>query len=142
MTDDMGGSYFSFKAIFITLIVLATVICISIFAKGMFNLMPILFAIIIGYIVCIPLGLVDIEPVRQASLFSFMDKGIMEQVLLMPSFKLDAILAIAPISLVTIIEHVGDITTNSAVVGKDFMKDPGVHRTLLGDGIATSFAGL
>lgn len=55
---------------------------------------------------------------------------------------MDAILAIAPIALVTLIEHVGDITTNSAVCGKNFMDDPGVHRTLMGDGIATAWAGL
>ena len=63
-------------------------------------------------------------------------------IVLLPSFKLDAILAIAPIALVTLIEHVGDVTTNSAVCGKNFMEDPGVHRTLMGDGIATAWAGL
>lgn len=142
LKNELDESFFSWKAVLITVTVLATVICISVFAKGMFNLMPILFAIIIGYLVCIPFGLVDISPVKDAEIFSFMDKGILDQVLLAPTFKLDAILAIAPISLVTIIEHMGDITTNSAVVGKNFIEDPGVHRTLLGDGIATSFAGL
>lgn len=133
---------FSLKAVFVTIVVLLTVICISVFAKGIFNLMPILFAIIIGYLVCVPLGFVNLEPVRSAHFFSFMDADIMEQLLLMPTFKADAILAIAPIALVTLIEHVGDITTNSAVVGKNFMIDPGIHRTLLGDGLATAFAGL
>lgn len=71
-----------------------------------------------------------------------MDSNIIDQLLLLPSFKLDAILAIAPIALVTLIEHVGDVTTNSAVCGKNFMEDPGVHRTLMGDGIATAWAGL
>ena len=136
LKNDLGESFFSWKA------VLITAIGISIYAKGIFNLMPILFAIVIGYLVCIPLGLVDINPVREAEFFSFMDKGIIEQVLLLPAFRLDAILAIAPISFVTIIEHVGDVTTNSAVVGRNFMEDPGIHRTLLGDGLATSFAGL
>ena len=65
-----------------------------------------------------------------------------QQLLCIPQFKLDAILAIAPIALVTMIEHVGDITTNGAVVGKNFMVDPGVHRTILGDGLATALAGL
>jgi len=142
LTNENGESVFSFKAVLVTIVVLATCICISVFAKGIYNLMPILFAIIVGYIVCIPLGLVDFTPVRQAEWLSFMDKNIMKQLLLMPKFELDAILAIAPISLVTLIEHVGDITTNSAVVGKNFMVDPGVHRTLLGDGLATSWAGL
>ena len=142
LTNENVESVFSFKSVLVTIVVLATCICISVFAKGIYNLMPILFAIIVGYIVCIPLGLVDFTPVRQAEWLSFMDKNIMKQLLLMPKFELDAILAIAPIALVTLIEHVGDITTNSAVVGKNFMVDPGVHRTLLGDGIATSWAGL
>ena len=60
----------------------------------------------------------------------------------LPKFELGAILSIAPIALVTFMEHIGDITTNSTVVGKDFLKDPGLHRTLLGDGLATMFAGL
>lgn len=133
---------FSPKAVLVTAIVLATVICISVFAKGIYNLMPILFAIIIGYLVCIPLGYFNLDPVRSAHLFSFMDDNVRAQLLLMPTFKTDAILAIAPIALVTLIEHVGDITTNSAVVGKNFMIDPGIHRTILGDGLATAFAGL
>jgi uracil permease len=59
----------------------------------------------------------------------------------MPSISLTGIIAIAPIALVVFIEHIGDITTNGAVVGKDFFKDPGIHRTLLGDGLATIAAG-
>ncbi len=133
---------FSLKALIVTVAVLTTVVCISIFAKGIYNLMPILFAIIVGYLVSIPLGFVNFDPVRNAEVFSFMDTNIRAQLFLAPVFKLDAILAIAPIALVTLIEHVGDITTNSAVCGKNFMIDPGVHRTLLGDGLATSLAGL
>jgi uracil permease len=60
----------------------------------------------------------------------------------LPKFELNAILTIAPVALVTFMEHIGDITTNGSVVGKDFFKEPGLHRTLLGDGIATAFAGL
>lgn len=133
---------FSLKAVLVTVVVLATVICISVFAKGIYNLMPILFAIIIGYIVCIPLGFVNLQPVRDSEIFSLMDKNIRQQLFLLPTFKLDAILAIAPIAFVTLIEHVGDITTNSAVVGKNFIVDPGIHRTLLGDGLATALSGL
>lgn len=133
---------FSMKAVLVTVLVLATVICISVFAKGIYNLMPILFAIIVGYLICIPMGFIDMTPMREAHALSFMDQDIMAQVLCMPAFKADAILAIAPIALVTLIEHVGDITTNSAVVGKNFMIDPGIHRTILGDGLATALAGL
>lgn len=133
---------FNIKALIVTVVVLATVVCISVFAKGIYNLMPILFAIIVGYIICIPMGFVNFAPVRDAEWFSLMDSSIRAQLLLAPAFDLEAILAIAPIALVTLIEHVGDITTNSAVVGKNFIEDPGVHRTILGDGVATAFAGL
>ena len=142
LPNEAGDSVFSLKAVLITVIVLAVCIGISVFAKGIYNLMPILFAIIIGYIVCIPLGLVDFSPVSNANFISLMDENIRSQLFLLPTFELDAILAIAPIALVTLIEHVGDITTNSAVCGKNFMDDPGVHRTLMGDGIATAWAGL
>ena len=133
---------FSMKAVLVTLVVLTTVIVISVFAKGIFNLMPILFAIIAGYLVCLPLGFTDFTAVQNAHFISLMDRDILSQLLCVPTFKADAILAIAPIALVTLIEHVGDITTNSAVVGKNFMIDPGVHRTILGDGLATALAGL
>lgn len=133
---------FSLKAVLVTVVILTVVICVSIFAKGIFNLMPILFAIIAGYLVCLPLGFCDFTAVREAHFLSFMDKDIVSQLLCIPQFKLDAILAIAPIALVTMIEHVGDITTNGAVVGKNFMVDPGVHRTILGDGLATALAGI
>ena len=133
---------FSLKSVLVTVVILTVVICVSIFAKGIFNLMPILFAIIAGYLVCLPLGFCDFTAVREAHFLSFMDKDIVAQLLCIPQFKLDAILAIAPIALVTMSEHVGDITTNGAVVGKNFMVDPGVHRTILGDGLATALAGL
>lgn len=133
---------FSLKAVLVTVVILTVVICVSIFAKGIFNLMPILFAIIAGYLVCLPLGFCDFTAVREAHFLSFMDKDIMAQLLCAPKFRADAILAIAPIALVTMIEHVGDITTNGAVVGKNFMVDPGIHRTILGDGLATALAGL
>ena len=129
---------FSLKAVLVTAVILTVVICVSIFAKGIFNLMPILFAIIAGYLVCLPLGFCDFTAVREAHFLSFMDKDIMAQLLCIPKFRADAILAIAPIALVTMIEHVGDITTNGAVVGKNFMVDPGIHRTILGDGLAVT----
>lgn len=133
---------FDLKAVFVTICVLATVVAISIFAKGIFNLMPILFAIIVGYLVSYFMGFCDFEEVKTAHFFSFMDAGIRDQLLCIPTFKAHAILSIAPIALVTMVEHVGDITTNSAVTGQNFMVDPGVHRTLLGDGLATALAGL
>ena len=133
---------FSMRSVLVTVLVLLTIIAISVFAKGIFNLMPILFGIIAGFLVCIPMGFTDFTAVSNASFFSFMDKNILDQLICLPVFRADAILAIAPIAVVTMIEHVGDITTNGAVVGQNFMMDPGIHRTLLGDGLATAFAGL
>ncbi|MBQ9341821.1 MAG: uracil permease, partial [Lachnospiraceae bacterium] len=130
------------RCLIITGVVLCVVIGFSVFAKGILNLMPILFGIIAGYIVCGILGFTDFSAVSSADWLAFTDKDILAQVLLLPSFKADAILAIAPIALVTLVEHVGDITTNGGVVGQNFLEDPGVHRTILGDGLATAFAGL
>ncbi len=150
-TSATGSAFFKDgnfepKYALVAFLVIVIIISISVFAKGFFNLMPILFALIIGYVICIPLGILDTtawgEGFRSASFLSFTDNHILDQLLVLPEFDLNAILAIAPISLVTIIEHVGDITTNSAVVGKNFIADPGVHRTLIGDGLATSMAGL
>ena len=133
---------FNLKAVFVTVCVLATVVAVYIFAKGIFNLMPILFAIIVGYLVSYFMGFCDFEAVKTAHFFSFMDTSIRDQLLCVPTFKAHAILSVAPIALVTMVEHVGDITTNSAVTGQNFMVDPGIHRTLLGDGLATALAGL
>ena len=133
---------FNLKAVVVTICVLATVVAVSIFAKGIFNLMPILFAIIVGYLVSYFMGFCDFEAVKTAHFFSFTDTSIRDQLLCVPTFKAHAILSVAPIALVTMVEHVGDITTNSAVTGQNFMVDPGVHRTLLGDGLATALAGL
>lgn len=126
----------------VAFIVVLTMVAISIFTKGFFKLVPILIAVVVGYVVSLLMGLVNTEAIVNASWFSFGNKEVVEQVFLMPSFSWSAVLAIAPIALVVFIEHIGDITTNGAVVGKDFLKDPGVHRTLLGDGVATAFAGL
>ncbi|MDA3846484.1 MAG: uracil-xanthine permease family protein [Vallitaleaceae bacterium] len=136
------GSVFSTTSLIISSIVVLTMILIAIFTKGFFKLVPILIAVVVGYIVSLIWGIVDTQAISDASFFSFSQSNFTDQVFLMPKFDWTTILAIAPIALVVFIEHIGDITTNSAVVGKDFLKDPGIHRTLLGDGIATAFAGL
>lgn len=126
---------------FIAFCVVATIVIISVYTKGFFNLMPILFALIVGYILSAMFNILNLDSIQQVPFFSFSSKTIREQLTVLPQFDLSAILAIAPISLVTIIEHVGDITTNGAVVGKNFIEDPGIHKTLLGDGLATAMAG-
>lgn len=121
-------------------VVVATMIIVSIFSKGFFKLVPILIAVIVGYLVSIPLGLVDFTAVKEAGWLG-LSSSAMDHLTTMPKFTLSGIAAISPIALVIFIEHFGDITTNGAVVGKDFFKNPGVHRTMLGDGVATLVAG-
>ena len=120
--------------------VIATVIIVSLFCKGFIKMLPILFGLIVGYVVAmiltgcgVDVGL-DYTTITSASLFAVPD-------FFLPKFSFSAILMIAPIAIVTFVEHLGDITANGAVVGKDFFKDPGLHRTLLGDGIATIVSG-
>ena len=120
----------------VALVTLGTSIAITLFGKGFIKQLGILIGVIVGYLLSLYLGLVDTSIITNASLFAN------PIALSVPKFNLDAILILAPLSVCTILEHIGDITTNGAVVGKDFIKDPGLHRTLLGDGIATLVAGL
>lgn len=126
---QMSSSYWP-----VAIAVVLTVISVSIFAKGFFKMLPILSGVTVGYILSLSLGLIDMTAIQQANFLAL--PGIT-----FPKFSLGAIAVIAPIVLVVFMEHIGDITTNGAVVGKDFFKDPGLHRTLLGDGLATMFAG-
>ena len=120
----------------VALVTLATSVAITLFGKGFIKQLGILIGVIVGYLLSLYLGLVDTSIITNASLFAN------PIALNVPKFNLDAILILAPLSVCTILEHIGDITTNGAVVGKDFIKNPGLHRTLLGDGIATLVAGL
>ncbi|MBN2284894.1 MAG: uracil-xanthine permease [Tissierellales bacterium] len=132
--------YFSLPSLAAAAVVIVTMIVVSIFAKGFFKLVPILIAVVTGYLASIPLGLVDFTNVANAGWIGLSSKSI-EHLTTLPNFSMAGIIAISPIALVIFIEHFGDITTNGAVVGKDFFKDPGVHKTMLGDGLATLLAG-
>lgn len=137
-----NGDFSSTAAIIATIVIL-TMVIVSIFFHGFFKLVPILISIAVGYVVAIFFGLVDFSVINGAPMFTFSPGSESTASLMtMPTFTLSAIVAIAPIALVVFIEHIGDITTNGAVVGKNFLEDPGVHRTILGDGVATFFAGL
>ncbi|MCT4688474.1 uracil-xanthine permease family protein [Vallitalea sp.] len=140
--NDNGDRAFNGTHAFVATIVVLTMVVVSIFAKGFFKMVPILISVTIGYLLCIPFGLLDTTAITNAAWFSVSDSHITEQILTVPSFTMSGIIAIAPIALVVFIEHIGDITTNGAVVGKNFLEDPGIHRTMLGDGVATVFAGL
>ncbi len=125
-------------------LVVAIVIGVSIWAKGFFKMIPILIAVIAGYIIAFAMGMVDMQPIYDAAWLG-LSKDAQAQLFTLPEISmnaLSAIVAIAPIALVVFIEHIGDITTNGAVVGKNFFENPGIHRTLIGDGLATILAGL
>lgn len=128
----------------IALLVLAVIIGVTCFAKNFFRLVPILIGLVAGYAVsllCDALRLFN-EPLVNLSLVSKAGWIIDPASFSFPAFDLQAIMLIAPIAIVTFMEHIGDITTNGSVVGRDFFKDPGLHRTLIGDGVASMFAGL
>ena len=107
-------------------------------AKGFFKVIPFLIGIISGYIVAVCLGMIDFKPVLEASFFS-----VPKFVFPFVNYKLNfaALITIAPIALVTLCEHIGDHTSLGNIIGRDLIKDPGLDRTLLGDGIATFVAG-
>lgn len=136
-----ANSTFDKKSLLVSGIVVLSMIIFSVLGKGFFKLVPILISVAIGYLISIPMGMVDFTPVVTAKWIG-LSSDAMKDLLTAPIFTIESILAIAPIALVVFIEHIGDITTNGAVVGKDFFKEPGVHRTLLGDGLATALAGL
>lgn len=136
-----NNNTFERDSLIIAFVVVITMICISILKKSFFRLVPILISVIIGYIVAYFMGDVDLSKISEAKWIG-LPGDAWDSLTAIPKFTFSGILAIAPIALVVFIEHIGDITTNGAVVGKDFFKDPGVHRTLLGDGLATMAAGL
>ena len=121
--------------IVIALITLGISLVITIFGKGFLKQCGILIAVITGYILSLIMGVVDTSIITNADLFFL-------PTLSLPKFSLNALMIIVPISLCTMCEHVGDIVTNGTVVGKNFIKEPGLHRTMLGDGLATLVAGL
>ncbi len=129
------------KGLIIAVVVVTTMVVISVLEKSFFRLVPILISVMVGYTLAVLFGLVDFTPIANAKWIGFTDSAL-KDLMTMPKFSWTSVIAIAPIAMVVFIEHIGDITTNGAVVGKNFFDEPGIHRTMLGDGIATLFAGL
>lgn len=119
----------------LALISLSTAVVVSLFAKGLLKLIPIFSGIIIGYLVSIFTGKVDFSGIATAPWIGLPQ---FEK----PAFSWEAILFMIPVAIAPVIEHVGDVYAVSHIAGKDFVKKPGLHRTMLGDGIACCFAGL
>ena len=122
-------------AILVSMVTLVTTVIVAVFAKGLMKLIPIMFGILVRYLLSLFLGLVDFTKVYEDSWFAI-------PTLTTPQFNLEAILYLLPIAIAPAVEHVGGIMAISSVTGKNFLQKPGLHRTLLGDGIATSAASL
>ncbi len=116
-------------------ITLAVALGVTFLAKGFTKQLSILIGVMTGYAVAAVLGLVDTTVVSEAAYVAV-------PAFTMPKFSLAAVMTIAPpVVIAVFMEHIGDVKTNGMVVGEDFIKDPGLNRTLLGDGLATMFAG-
>ena len=126
------------KSIIVILVTFLTTAIVALKGKGFLKLIPFILGILSGYVVSMLFGLVDFTQIKNASYLS-----VPKFVLPFLSYKIDfgAIITILPVALVTIAEHIGDHTVLGEIIGKDLIKDPGLDRTLLGDGLATFVAG-
>lgn len=115
-------------------VTLSVALLITFLGKGFIKQLSILIGVVTGYILASALGVLDVSGIRDAAYLAI-------PAFTLPKFSFEAILIIAPVVLAVFMEHVGDITTNGAVVGKNFIEDPGLNKTLIGDGLATMFAG-
>ena len=134
-----SGAELDWKILLVAVVSFLVTAIVMTRAKGFLKVIPFLVGIISGYVLSIILGLVDFTAVAEASFFS-VPKFIIPFVNYAPNFS--ALITIAPIALVTLCEHIGDHTSLSNIIGKDLLKDPGLDRTILGDGIATFVAGV
>ena len=133
MATEGTETYSAITAIVVAGVSLLATMLTAILTRGFWRLIPILVGILSGYIVALPLGLLDFSPIAEASWLAFPNFTA-------PKFDLSAILLILPVAIAPAIEHIGDVLAISSVTGKEYFRDPGIHRTLLGDGIATSLA--
>ena len=134
-----SGTSIDYRVLIVALVAFLVTAFVMTKAKGFFRIIPFLIGIVAGYIVAVIFGLIDFKPVVEASFF-----GIPKFVLPFKDYKPSfiALVTIAPVALVTLCEHIGDHTSLGNIIGRDLIKDPGLDRTLLGDGIATFVAGL
>jgi len=132
---------------FVALVAIVVVIICNIFGRGMIKIIPILLGVIASYLVAACMGLIDFTPVKEAAwiglpltynrtVFSIFTEGADTGLLI------TAVITIVPIAFATMMEHIGDISAISSTVGINYIKDPGLHRTLTGDGLATTLASL
>ena len=113
----------------IAIIALLTTVVVTLFGKGLLKLIPIFMGIVVGYIASILLGKVDFQPILDAPWFAL-------PAFVRPSLCWEAIIFMVPVAIAPVIEHIGDVYAINEVTGKDYVKEPGLHRTMLGDGLA------
>ena len=113
----------------LAIISLLTTVVITLFGKGLLKLIPIFAGIVVGYVISIILGHVDFQPVLDAKWFAL-------PAFVRPELCWEAIIFMIPVAIAPVIEHIGDVYAINEVTGKDYVKDPGLHRTMLGDGLA------
>lgn len=130
----------------LALIALIVVIVFNIFGKGMFKIIPILMGVVISYAAALVMQAMGITNADGSAIINFAPIAEAKWIGIPPfihaKFDLTSIFVMAPIAIATMMEHVGDMSAISATTGKNFIEDPGLHRTLFGDGLATALAGL
>ncbi len=126
----VSGDKSAIIAVSLSLVTLITALGIRKFSKGFLSQISIILAVFVGYLLSLLLGQVDLMTIKNATVLSIPHFTL-------PKFDSGAIMVIVPVVLAVFMEHIGDITTNGQVVGKNFIEDPGLNRTLLGDGLAT-----
>ena len=123
------------QALTVSMLALTVTIVASVFGRGMFKLIPIFCGIAVGYVVALFMGMVNFQPVTDAAWL-----GI--PAFVFPEWNLKAVLFMLPVAIAPAVEHIGDVVAISGVTGQNYVKNPGLHRTMLGDGIATTFAAM
>lgn len=135
----LNGDAIVWQSLVVAIVSFLVTALVAVYAKGFFKIIPFLIGIVTGYVLSICFGLVDFDPVVNANIIELPK-------FLIPfkdyTFSLTGMLTIAPLALVSIAEHIGDHMALGSIIGKDLIKDPGLDRTLLGDGLATMTAGL
>ncbi len=135
----LSGDAIIWQNIVVALVAFIVTVVVAIYSKGFLKVIPFLMGIISGYMMAILLDIVNFDPVVNSSILSLPK-------VLIPfkdyTFDLSGLIIIAPMALVSITEHVGDHMALSSIIGKNLIKEPGLDRTLLGDGVATTVAGL
>ena len=131
---------------FLAIVALTVIIIFNIWGKGMWKIIPILLGVVISYAVALIMNAAGFTNADGSAILDFSSVATSSVVGLPPfqicRFDLTAILVMAPIALATMMEHIGDLSAISATVGENYLEDPGLHRTLIGDGLATSLSAL